>query len=205
MGAAVDLEHAVVEVLDAQAQARHSERANGPQLVLGQGPGLGLERDLLGRVPGEQRLHPFGQVPELLDRQIRRRPSAEVDEARLAVADERFARIEAQLVEQSVNVGPDLGGIPVGVDLVVAEMAALAAEGNVQVDAERRAPIRRALEGGREVSDQLRLPERKRWIVGDEVVSDAGLFLPSLREPGCHREVIHIILNDTPESAGLFP
>ena len=51
MRAAVDLEDAVVEVLDAQAQARDAHLADRLQLVLGQRARLALEGDLFRLVP----------------------------------------------------------------------------------------------------------------------------------------------------------
>ena len=65
VGAAVDLQDVVVEVLDAQAEPGDSEVPDRLELVVGEGSGLALERDLLGLVPGQQALHSLGEEAEL--------------------------------------------------------------------------------------------------------------------------------------------
>ena len=71
----------------------------------------------------------------------------------------------------------DVAGVLVGVDAEIAEVAALAAEGNVQVEAQRQAGRgrcreRRPSRGG----DGLLRPDGERRVVGDEVAADLGLL-----------------------------
>src|SRR5262249_30798708 len=65
----------------------------------------------------------------------------------------------------------------VGVDAEVAEFAALAAKRNVQVQAQRRAGLRRVIQDGVGVGQKLWLPGGEGRVVGDEVITEAGLFL----------------------------
>ena len=71
VGAAVGLEDAVAEVLDAEAEPRHSDAANRRQLRTSDGTGLALEGDLLRRVPGAARRHPLDEGLELARREER--------------------------------------------------------------------------------------------------------------------------------------
>src|SRR5262249_45665876 len=63
----------------------------------------------------------------------------------------------------------------------VAELAALAAKGNVQVKAQRGGRVGSAVQRGVGVGEVRRLPEGKRGIVGNEVVAQTGFFLRGLR------------------------
>ncbi len=56
MGAAVDLENPIVEVLDAKAEPRDAHVANGRELALRESAGLALKRHFLSGVPGAHRL-----------------------------------------------------------------------------------------------------------------------------------------------------
>ena len=98
MGAAVDFENVIVEVLDAEAQPRDAEIANRLELVVGERAGFGFERDFLRRVPWEQTLHPVGEELQLIGRQIAGRAAAEVDEARMASFDERLVRVGGEIL-----------------------------------------------------------------------------------------------------------
>ena len=51
MRAAIQLEHVVVEILDAQAETRHAEIADDGELALGERAGLAFERHFLRGVP----------------------------------------------------------------------------------------------------------------------------------------------------------
>ena len=53
--AAVELEDAIVEVLDAEAEARDAQLADRRQLGFGERAGLALERDLFGVRPRRRR------------------------------------------------------------------------------------------------------------------------------------------------------
>ena len=76
--AAVDLEDAIVEVLDPEAQPRHAHAPDGGELGVRQRARLALERDLFGAGPGRDRGQPPDQTLQLLRRQKRRRAAAEV-------------------------------------------------------------------------------------------------------------------------------
>src|SRR5437016_1655649 len=67
-------------------------------------------------------------MPELIDGKIRGRAAAEVDEVRLASVDKRFRGVQAQFVEDRVDVSLDLRRILVGINLEIAEVAALPAK-----------------------------------------------------------------------------
>ena len=84
MRAAVQLEDAIVEVLDAEAEARDAHLADRGELGFGDRAGLAFERDLFGAVPRAVRIEPADEALQLLRRQERRRAAAEVDEVELA-------------------------------------------------------------------------------------------------------------------------
>src|SRR4029450_13288459 len=84
---AVDLEDVVVEVLDAEAEARHAHLPDRGELALGQRAGLALEGDLLGARPRRERAQPSHEALELLRREEGRRAAAEVDEVERPARD----------------------------------------------------------------------------------------------------------------------
>src|SRR5262249_41757047 len=87
------------------------------------------------------------------------------------------ARIQLDLFHDRVGIELDVVGVLVGVHAKIAELAPLAAERDVQVQAEwgiRRRPPVKSSPGGSQV---VGLPERERRIVGDEVVAETGFFL----------------------------
>ena len=137
MRAAVHLEDVIVEVLDAEAEPRDAQLANGRELGLGQRAGLALERDLFGRRPRRDRRQPLHQPGQLPHRQKRRRAAAEVHEIERAAVDGGIGVVELPLARHHVEVLFDFLRVLVGVDAEVAEVAALSAERHVQVQAER--------------------------------------------------------------------
>ena len=144
MRASVQLENAVVEVFDAEAQARDAEPPDHRQLALGQRARLALEGDLFGLVPRRHRAQALHQPLELLRRQKRRRAAAEVHEVQRPPGNRRQLAVQLELARQHVEVLIDLARVLVGVDAEVAEVTPLAAERNVQVDAERHVRSRAA-------------------------------------------------------------
>ena len=170
MGPAVDLQDVVVEVLDAEAQARDANLPDGLELVVRQRARLAFERHLLRLVPAQDRLHPVGQVLELRLGQVGGRAAAEIDELRLAPADERLLPVKLQLAKRQLQIPLDGRGVLVGIDAEVAEVAALPAERDVQVEAQLGARRRRPAQGGGHLGHPLRLPERERGVIRDEVV-----------------------------------
>ena len=142
MRAAVQLEDAIVEVLDAEAEPRDAGAADDVELGLGQRARLALERDLLGRASrARSAVRRLDQRLELRRRQEGRRAAAEVDEIdRPARRARAAARSSCPFPHERVEILLDLLRVLVRVDAEVAEMAALPAERDVQVQAERHAP-----------------------------------------------------------------
>ena len=175
MSAAVDLQDAVVEGLDPEGQAGDADVLDRGELAGVEGAGLALEGDLLGGVPGEQRLHLVGEVDQLGGGKIGRGAAAEVDEVGPAAGDERLAGHHFQLADRAVEVVLDLIRVLVGVDAEIAEVAALPAEGDVVVEAERGRGA--GVRGGIGFLDRggvLLGPERKGRVVRDEIVAGPG-------------------------------
>src|SRR6516225_8327198 len=133
MRPSIDLQDVVVEIFHSQAEAGHAEVANGFKFVSGQRARLAFERNLFSLVPWQQSLHAVSQMPELLDRQVRRRAAPEIDEIKLASADKLPASVELKLAQNRIEVFPNLGGILVRIDFEITEVAALATKGDVDV------------------------------------------------------------------------
>ena len=176
VGAAVQLEDAVVVVLDAEAQPRHPQLADLGQLRLGEGARLALEGDLLGVGPRRHRREPVDEAAELPHRQERRRAAPEVHEPQGPPGDGRLRRVELPFPAQEVQVLGHLARVLAGVHAVVAEVAPLPAEGDVQVEPE--GDVGGGLGQRREGVGGHRLvrPRRERGVVGDEVAADLGLL-----------------------------
>ena len=112
------------------------------QLGLGQRARLALERDLLGAAPRRDRGQP-------LDQRLRaaasrgttacRRRSRRSSSGRPAIAG--CSRVQLPLAREHVEIVRDLLRVLVGVDAEVAEVAALPAERDVEVEAERHRRI----------------------------------------------------------------
>ena len=71
----------------------------------------------------------------------------------------------------------DLLRVLVGVDAEIAEVAALPAEGDVQVKAKGPAGVAGRVEGVPGLTDGRRAPNGKRRIVRDEIAADAGVIV----------------------------
>jgi hypothetical protein len=71
-----------------------------------------------------------------------------------------------------VNVAADGRRVFVGINAKITEMAALPAERNMKVNAEGRAWFDRMIERGIQLMDVLRLPKRKRRIIGNKIIPD---------------------------------
>ena len=103
-------------------------------------------------------------------------------------ADEWLGGVERQFTDHGIEVAIDLGGVLAGVDLEVTEVAALAAERDVDVDAQRRAGPRRAVQGLVRLRHLVLVPERIGRVVGDEIIARGGLFTHTYVCPLAHRE-----------------
>src|SRR5687767_3744744 len=182
----------VVEVLDAQAQAGDPHLPEDLELAFGDGAGLAFERDLLSLVPGKLLLHGVDDPAELPGREERGRAAAEINEARLSSADEALPGIEAELADHRVEIAIDFGGILAGIDLEVAEMAALPAERDVDVDPQRGIPARRAIERVIGFPNVLGVPKGIRRIVGNEVATGGCLFFQTLVCLHGHRDPLFV-------------
>src|SRR5262245_14095763 len=161
----------VVEVLNPQAEPRDSDLLNDAQFSFGEGTGLGFKRDFLGFIPRQEFLHGGGQLCELARRNIGGSAAAEVDELGFAAADEGPLGVELKLPDGGVEVALDLARVLVGIDLEVAERAALATKRNMQVDTYGSAGGRPSIEGGIGFVDAVPSPERVGRVVGNEVIS----------------------------------
>ena len=181
MRPAIDFEDVVVEIFHAQAQPGDAQLADDLELVIGQGARLALESNLLGLVPGQQRFHAIGQVPQLVGRKVRGRAAAEVDEIGLATADKGFAGVKREFAKDGINVMANRLRILVGINLEITEMATLAAKRNVNIDAEGCIGLRRPLDRGKNLAGELRFPERIGRIIGDEIIADSSFFLQRRR------------------------
>ena len=82
------------------------------------------------------------------------------------------AAVEFVLFDQRVEIDLNLGGVLVGVDFEVTELAALAAERNVNIKAERIVDARRLVERRDGLANKLRFPLRKRRIIRNKIISD---------------------------------
>ena len=173
--APVHLEDVVVEILDAEAEPRHAHLANRGEFGLGQRARLALERDFLGRRPRRDGRQPLHQAAQLPHRQERRRPAAEVHEVERTAVDRGIGVIELPFAGHHVEILFDFLRVLVGVDAEIAEVAALPAERDVQVQAERYRRRRRAQRSERIPLDGIRRPDGKRRIVGNEVAADLRL------------------------------
>src|SRR5262249_20170505 len=154
----------IAEVFDAEAQPGNAHVAQGSKLVLLQGARLTLEGDFLGLVPRQQRLQAMEEAGQLRRTEIRWRAAAEVNVVQSPTADDGLPAVEFDFLHQGVEVRLDVARVLVGVDAEVAELAALPAEGNVQVQAQRRGRVRGLAQRGVRIGQVRRLPEGKGRI-----------------------------------------
>ena len=168
----VQLEDLVVEVLDAQAEPRDPDVVDRAQFRLGDRARLAFERDLLGRRPRRMRGEPAHERGQLPRREERRRAAAEVDEVDRPAGDGPARAQQVPLAHEQVEIARHLLRVLVRVDAEVAEVAPLAAEGDVQVQAERHRRRSRVERRLGLVADRVRRPDRERGIVSDEVAAD---------------------------------
>jgi hypothetical protein len=171
VGAAVGLQDLVVEVLDAERQAGDAEGAHRLDLRLRQRPRLAFEGDLLGAVPRHDAADALDQAGELADAQQRRRAAAEIDEAQRAAGDGGRRGVQLDLAAEGRQVAVDAPAVHLGENAEVAELAPLAAERQMQVEAQLGARPRRRGERRLDPRQLGAGPERERRIVGHEEVA----------------------------------
>ena len=174
------------EVLDPGREPRDAVLAEHFQLVLLERPRLALECHFAGLVPRHHLLQLRHQSVELAGAQIRRRPAAEIDVIQAPPPHDRLRRQQRDLLHEGVEIDLDFLRVLVRVNAEVAELTAFTAKRNVQVEPERHPQFGWRIENSLGVRDVLRLPVRERWVVGDEVVPEPGLFLIDGRGRG-HR------------------
>ena len=175
MGPAVDLEDAVVEVLDAERKPRHPQLTEGFDLRLRQCPRLAFKRHFLGIIPTEAPVEAVDEPLELLHREERRRATAEVDVAELAPGDGGLRGDEFRLARQPLRIALDVAGRGVGVDAEIAELAPFPAERHMEIEAQCRA----GGGGGESLEDRRDRggrPGGEGGVVGDEVTARFGRF-----------------------------
>src|SRR4051794_36192886 len=100
--------------------------------MIGQSARLGFEGDFFHALPGQKPLHFGSEMPELIDRQVGRSASTEINEAGLPRANEWPGGIVGKLLQGCVDIPANGRGIFIGVDLEITEVTALPAERNVQ-------------------------------------------------------------------------
>ena len=177
MRTAVQVENAIVEVLDAEAQPGDAHPADRRELAFGERARLALEGDLFGLVPRRDLRQALDQSLELRRRQERRRAAAEVDEVERTSGDSRKRSVQLPLAREHVEILAHFLRVLVRIHAEVAEVAPLPAERNVQIEAERNRLVRRRLERRlRRRVDRVLGPHRKRGIGGDEITADVGLI-----------------------------
>src|SRR4030095_3324487 len=86
------------------------------------------------------------------------------------------ATIEFGFLDQSVEIDFDFGGVLVGVDFEITKLAALATERYMKVETEWIFSARCLIERLDCVSNILRFPLRKRWIIGNKIIPDFRAF-----------------------------
>src|SRR5919205_407362 len=130
MRAAVCREDLVVEVFDAETQARDADLFQRLQLRLLNRAGLTLERDFFRVLPTDVSIQTIDEISQLLLTDVRRCAAAEVCKAKLAPLERGHAAVELVLLDQRVEVDLDLRRVLVCVDFEVTEEAALPAKRN---------------------------------------------------------------------------
>jgi hypothetical protein len=177
MRAAIDLQDAVVEVFDSQAEARHAHAPDGLELRLAERSRLAFESNLLGCCPGGCGAQARDEALQLTGREERRCAAAKINEVQRAPGDGRRLEIQLPLPGQHVEILLDLARALVDVDAEVTEVAPLAAERDVEIQAERDGFRRGAAERiPRLGRGRLGGPDRERRVIRNEITTDRGLF-----------------------------
>ena len=139
VGTSVQFQNRVVEMLDAQAQAGHADRLDGFELAPFERSRLALESYFARMRPAKVFGDTLDQTCELFTAQKGGRSAAKVDEVKRPIRQGGAAAVEGALTYQGIAVDVDVLRILVRVDAEIAELAALAAEWNVDIQPQRRA------------------------------------------------------------------
>ena len=148
VGPAIELEDLWIKVLNAHAQSCHAHFAERFELVLLERAWLALEGHFGCLPPGQEALEARHQAAKLGGAQVRGSPAAEVDVMQRPAANDRHFAVKLDLPSQGLQIHFHVTGILVRVNAEIAKLAAFAAKGNMQVQAERRAWHRFRLESG---------------------------------------------------------
>ena len=187
MGPAVVFEDLVVEILDAERDAGHADLFEHFHLFEAERSRLALEGDFLGRFPGEIFAQPIVQRAELLRAEIRRRAAAEVSKPQRSPLNARLVAQQFEFVLERLDIILDRLRVLIRVNAEVTEPAPFAAKGDVNVQPHRHRTVRLARQSTANLRDVLRLPQRKRRVIGDEITTDVGRGLcnhgPYLAQP----------------------
>ena len=135
VGPSASLQDVVVEVLDAQAQARRAQGLDRFELALLQRARLTLEGHFPSVVPRPMLINRSDQTLELRAAEKRRRASSEVNEFERSAGQRGSIGIQRRLAHQGFKIGSHVTGVLVGVNPIIAELAARAAEWDMQVEA----------------------------------------------------------------------
>src|SRR5262245_46291556 len=111
-------------------------------------------------------------IAKLLFADVGRRASAEIGEPKLPPLQCGHAAVDFILLDQRVEIDLDLRSVLVRVDFEVTKFAPLAAEGDVNVKAERLLDAGGPAQRLDRVRNVFRLPLRERRIIGDEIIAD---------------------------------
>src|SRR5580692_765209 len=122
MRPAVDLQNVVVEILDAQAEARDSQIPDRLKFAFREGSRFALEGDFFGLVPGQQALHALDQARKLPRGNVRWCAPSKVNESRLASADEGSLGVEGQFSDGGIQIAFHLGSVLIGIDFEVTKV-----------------------------------------------------------------------------------
>ena len=178
MRSPIQLQYFIVHMLDTQAKPSHTDGFYRFELSLLQRARLAFKRNLTSFLPLPMLADAIDQALQLIAGQKRGRTAAKIYKLEFSTAQGSSLRVEGGLLGQCVQIHIHIARVLVRIDAEVAELASLAAEGNVQIQSERCSRLntdggRRVepLEGGRHV----RLcPDRKGGISGYEIAAHLG-------------------------------
>src|SRR6185369_7436958 len=146
MRAPVSGENLVVEVFDTKTQSRDSDVFERFEFRFLDRARLTFERDFFRVRPTHVLIQSIDEIAQLFLADVRRRAATEICEPELPPCKGRHAAVKFVLFDQRVEIDLDLGGVLVSVDLEITEVAALPAEGNMNIETQRIVDSRRLVE-----------------------------------------------------------